>query len=145
MGLHATDELNQSSERSTVVEGEWRSAVTNQQNDKVDEKVCETITLRKNPSTSMSAMLNNRLDSEEYDDYMHKGNENREDVVAKLRDHYEQMLHEIGENPSRQGLLKTPDRAAKAFRYFTCGYNIQLKGIFIPFQSRNFSYKLSKP
>jgi GTP cyclohydrolase I len=34
----------------------------------------------------------------------------------------EQMLQELGEDPTRDGLLKTPSRVAKAMRFFTRGY-----------------------
>jgi GTP cyclohydrolase I len=34
----------------------------------------------------------------------------------------EQLLGFLGEDPSREGLLKTPERVAKAFRFFTQGY-----------------------
>ncbi len=32
------------------------------------------------------------------------------------------LLTELGEDPSRDGLLKTPDRVARAMRFFTKGY-----------------------
>jgi len=34
----------------------------------------------------------------------------------------EQLLGLLGEDPSREGLLKTPERVAQAFRFFTQGY-----------------------
>jgi GTP cyclohydrolase I len=34
----------------------------------------------------------------------------------------EQLLTHLGEDPTREGLLKTPERVAKAFRFFTQGY-----------------------
>lgn len=34
----------------------------------------------------------------------------------------EQLLVHLGENPTRDGLTKTPERVAKAFRFFTEGY-----------------------
>jgi GTP cyclohydrolase IA len=39
-----------------------------------------------------------------------------------LEGHYRAILEAIGEDPDREGLLKTPQRAAEAFRYFTKGY-----------------------
>ncbi len=35
---------------------------------------------------------------------------------------YLSILYSVGENPTRQGLLKTPERAAKAILHFTKGY-----------------------
>lgn len=77
----------------------------------------------------MSCMFNNRLDSEEYDEYMLKGNEHRDEhLLSRMSQHFKSLLTDVGEDVSRQGLVKTPERAAKAFCYYTCGYNIQLKG-----------------
>lgn len=33
-----------------------------------------------------------------------------------------ELLIELGENPQREGLLKTPERVAKALEFLTCGY-----------------------
>ncbi len=35
---------------------------------------------------------------------------------------YRQLIKSIGENPDREGLLRTPHRATEAFRYLTRGY-----------------------
>ena len=40
---------------------------------------------------------------------------------------YLNILNGIGEDSTREGLLKTPDRAAKALLYFTKGYQEDLK------------------
>src|SRR5690349_18538861 len=45
----------------------------------------------------------------------------------KLNDVATKMLHFIGENPERQGLLNTPSRFSKAFSYLTSGYSASIK------------------
>ncbi len=42
------------------------------------------------------------------------------DAIQKL---YAELILQIGENPLRDGLLKTPERAAKAIHYLTHGYD----------------------
>tara|TARA_B100000029_G_scaffold13726_2_gene14416 strand:- start:1586 stop:2146 length:561 start_codon:yes stop_codon:yes gene_type:complete len=39
------------------------------------------------------------------------------------------LLEEIGENPKREGLLKTPERVAKSWDFFSKGYSQNLKEI----------------
>jgi GTP cyclohydrolase IA len=41
----------------------------------------------------------------------------------------EQMLAELGEDPSRQGLRATPDRVARAFRELTDGYGVRASDV----------------
>jgi GTP cyclohydrolase IA len=42
---------------------------------------------------------------------------------------YHEVLKHIGEDPEREGLLKTPERVAKAMQYLTQGYNQDAKAI----------------
>ena len=44
--------------------------------------------------------------------------------IDKLSVNYRAILEEIGENPEREGLLKTPERVAKAMQYLTHGYDL---------------------
>ena len=46
-----------------------------------------------------------------------------ENVLSELQGHYEAILRLLGEDPSREGLLKTPLRVAKAMQTLTRGYN----------------------
>jgi len=41
----------------------------------------------------------------------------------------EQVLRKLGEDPGREGLLKTPERVEKALRYLISGYQVDLKKI----------------
>lgn len=52
--------------------------------------------------------------------------EPREGVIAA---HMEAILSELGEDPSRQGLLDTPKRTEKALRFLTSGYETNLEEI----------------
>ena len=55
--------------------------------------------------------------------------EHHQDTVRDLASSYRDILFSLGEDPSRQGLLKTPERAAKAMLYFTKGYDEKISGI----------------
>lgn len=47
-----------------------------------------------------------------------------DETTANLSGHYEEVLKQIGEDPTREGLLKTPERMAKAMQFLTHGYDI---------------------
>ncbi|CAG2108090.1 unnamed protein product [Medioppia subpectinata] len=69
----------------------------------------------------------NSTNNEDYDELVANDVDNsREKVVKKLAALYRQILSAIGEDPDRQGLQKTPHRAANALWYFSHGYNIKL-------------------
>lgn len=44
------------------------------------------------------------------------------EVTQQLIDHFTGILTEVGEDPAREGLIKTPERAAKAMQFLTQGY-----------------------
>lgn len=44
------------------------------------------------------------------------------ELVEAIAHHYREIIRLIGEDPEREGLLKTPIRAAKALIDATCGY-----------------------
>jgi len=50
-------------------------------------------------------------------------------TTVSLMKHYKEVLALIGENPGREGLLKTPERIAKAMQYITQGYNLDAHSI----------------
>lgn len=48
-----------------------------------------------------------------------------EEKIEAVATHYKDILGQLGENPEREGLLKTPERVAKALQYLTHGYDIK--------------------
>jgi GTP cyclohydrolase I len=52
----------------------------------------------------------------------HKKEEYDQQTTDGLMEHYKNIIHLIGEDTEREGLLKTPERMAKAMQYMTQGY-----------------------
>ena len=51
------------------------------------------------------------------------------DELGARRDLVEELLKSIGEDPSREGLLRTPERVAKSFEELTGGANQKLEDV----------------
>jgi GTP cyclohydrolase I len=49
--------------------------------------------------------------------------------IEKMEALIRQLLVELGEDPDREGLVKTPERVAKAFSFLTHGYRQDLKTV----------------
>lgn len=53
--------------------------------------------------------------------YIREDNYDKE-TTGKIAAHYREILKLLGENPDREGLVKTPERVAKALQFLTQGY-----------------------
>jgi GTP cyclohydrolase I len=49
--------------------------------------------------------------------------------IENIASKYKTILTDMGENPTREGLLKTPERVAKAMQYLTHGYDLNPQDI----------------
>lgn len=47
-----------------------------------------------------------------------------QETTQNISDHYKDILTQLGEDPNREGLLKTPERVSKALQYLTHGYDL---------------------
>lgn len=52
-----------------------------------------------------------------------------EAATEQLMENYHSIIGAIGEDPEREGLVKTPERIAKAMQYMTEGYHMDAKAI----------------
>ena len=43
-------------------------------------------------------------------------------ITEQIKSNYEEIIHLLGEDKLREGLLKTPERASKAMKFLTSGY-----------------------
>lgn len=61
---------------------------------------------------------------------LHPGNGNQlqaDEATSELQDAVTKILANVGEDPQREGLLKTPKRVAEAMQFLTQGYNQSLE------------------
>src|SRR6201990_3578059 len=63
------------------------------------------------------------LDPHEMDGY-EKIDQYNPHTVAQIADKYRSILADLGEDPEREGLVKTPERVAKALQFLTHGYDL---------------------
>lgn len=69
-------------------------------------------------SIDPTTLLENEMDGyEKIDQY-------NPEIIERLSKSYSSVITEIGENLGREGLLKTPVRAAKAIQFLTHGYDL---------------------
>ena len=50
-------------------------------------------------------------------------------VIETMKEHFSEIIQLLGENTDREGLLKTPERASKAIKFLTKGYEMDPKQI----------------
>ncbi|MBB2150328.1 GTP cyclohydrolase I FolE [Pedobacter gandavensis] len=69
--------------------------------------------------------MNNHLDHlDETEDGYIKIDRYNEGKISAVANHYTDILSQLGEDPTREGLVKTPERVAKALQYLTHGYDL---------------------
>lgn len=52
-----------------------------------------------------------------------------QDITDNLQNNFREIISGVGEDPDREGVLKTPERAAKAMQFLTQGYSMDAEKI----------------
>lgn len=52
-----------------------------------------------------------------------------EEATSKLIENYKNIIEQLGEDANREGLIKTPERVARAMQYMTQGYEMDAREI----------------
>lgn len=76
----------------------------------------------------MNSKIYNHDNEDEIDGYV-KVDRYNSNLVNRISTHYQDVLTQLGEDPNREGLLKTPERVAKSLLYLTHGYDLNPKEI----------------
>ena len=69
-------------------------------------------------------LIQNMMDDYTIKDGYEKRDLYNQKTIEELAHHYHEILRLIGEDPDREGLLKTPERVAKAMQFLTHGYDL---------------------
>lgn len=69
-------------------------------------------------------IIENNMDDYPLQDGYEKRDVYNQLIIDEMSLHYREILKSLGENPEREGLLKTPERVAKAMLFLTHGYDL---------------------
>jgi len=70
-------------------------------------------------------MIDKKMVSENEMDGYEKIDQYNDKSIDSIADKYKSIIQEIGEDPDREGLVKTPERVAKALQFLTHGYDLE--------------------
>ena len=62
--------------------------------------------------------------AEEFKEGYIRSDEYNDEKIERIANMYSNIITDLGEDVNREGLLKTPERVAKAMQYLTHGYDL---------------------
>ena len=75
-----------------------------------------------NTSVNRNGSIHDANDIEFTDRFYTKIESYGMDTIEQISESYRSIIERLGEDPEREGLLKTPERIAKAMQFLTQGY-----------------------
>jgi GTP cyclohydrolase I len=63
------------------------------------------------------------------------------DALSAIAGHYREIIRLLGEDPDREGILKTPGRLAKSMKFLTSGYGEDPEAVLLSAMFREEEYK----
>ena len=77
---------------------------------------------RKKSAGTKQVLENGKPGYEKHDEF-------NQAMVGSLAGHFKEIIKTLGEDPKRDGLVNTPDRAARALQFLTHGYDLDPEAI----------------
>ncbi|XP_021341912.1 GTP cyclohydrolase 1-like isoform X2 [Mizuhopecten yessoensis] len=91
------------------------------------KKLTTTSVVTMNSNDNVSELKETEPEKETEREQYNTNCSKEEQIKGALQENYKGILKGLGEDTSRQGLLRTPERAAKAMMFFTKGYRENIK------------------
>ena len=67
------------------------------------------------------------------------------EVTARIASHVREILGLLGEDPDREGLVKTPERVAKSLQFLTKGYEEDGIPAYPEIVAQMYQYRVNMP
>ena len=94
----------------------------------LEEKLKKLTMVRNSSVEGDTSLFSPKLTEQKQKLYTDRCESKYEQSVSTISKHYKGVLEELGEDSERQGLVRTPERAAKAMLFFTKGYRESIAG-----------------
>jgi len=117
--------------RNDIIEEESKKEYAKEEEEGGDNPRKRKRTLQQQTTTATTAMTRSASTNAFSSEYCHEVGKptSQEEKLQQMTSACKTILKCIGEDPSREGLLKTPERWAKALLFMTSGYSLSASDV----------------